>query len=46
MAKNADRPARMRVIALAALLQGCAMGSAIQAQAQNPRANAAAAARG
>jgi hydrogenase/urease accessory protein HupE len=49
MTRNGDRPVWTRVIALAALallLQGCATGSAIPAQPQNPSANAAATARG
>lgn len=49
MTKNAIGPARTRVIALvalAALLQGCATGSAIPAQPQNPSTNAAVDARG
>lgn len=49
MSKNAKGPAWTRVfalVALAALLQSCATGSAIPAQPQNPSTNAAVDARG
>jgi anti-sigma factor RsiW len=49
MTKKESRPVWTRVLALVAfavLLQGCATGSAIPAQPQNPSTNAAATARG
>lgn len=49
MTKKENRPVWTRVIgfvALALMLKGCATGSAIPAQPQNPSVNAAATARG